>query len=78
MATQLMSYNYWAQALEPLTHTREAAAVRSLLTATREQPPSLQLEKACAHQQRPIRARNKLINLKKCMHWYKEKLYWGI
>ena len=38
---------------------REATAMRSLRTATRSSPRSLQLEKARAQQQRPNSAQNK-------------------
>ena len=45
--------------------TRETNTVRSPCPTTKSSPCSLQLEKACTQQQRPITAKNKLIFKKK-------------
>ena len=62
-----MCHNYWACALEPLSHnywspcsaTREATATRSPRTAMKSSPRSLQLEKAGMQQWRPNAAKKK-------------------
>ena len=52
--------NYWSLcAYNPCCTTREATAMRSPCTTTKSSPHSLQLEKACAQQQRPSTAKTK-------------------
>ena len=62
-------HNYWAcvlqwlkpGGLESVLQTREATAIRSPLTTTKNSPCSLQLEKAHIKQQRASAAKNKYI-----------------
>ena len=71
-ATKPVHHKYWACALEPASHnywspcawspcstTRQATTMRSVCTATKSSPCSLQLEKARAQQRRPSTAKNK-------------------
>ena len=60
----LTNCDFWACVLSCLcTTTREAIVRRNPCTATGEQPPLAQLEKACTQQQRPNAAKNKKVNL---------------
>ena len=62
----LSSHATTTEAHVPRAHAlqqREATTMRSLHTATKSSPCSLQLEKAHAQQQRPNAAKNKLIFL---------------
>ena len=77
-ATKPTCHNYWACTLEPASHnywslctwslcsaTREATATRSLGTATKSSPLSLQLEKARVQQRRLSAAKNKINKINK-------------
>ena len=72
-ATKPLGHNSWARVLqllkpanlEPVLHNRRSAAVRSLSTAAKSSPCSLQLEKAYRQQRRPSATKNTLINFLK-------------
>ena len=58
--TELACHNYRSsRAYSLCSTTREATATRSLHTATKSSPCSLQLEEACAQQRRPNTAKKK-------------------
>ena len=69
-ALEPVSLNYWAHVpqllkllrLEPVLRNKRSHLNEKPAHPNEEEPPSLQLEKACSQQQRPNAAKNKLIN----------------
>ena len=66
-ALEPASHNYWAcmlQLLKPVLHNKRSHHCKTLLTATKSRPSSVQLQKARVQQWRPNRAKNKYIKIK--------------
>ena len=76
-STEPMCCSYWSPCiLEPMLHPREATAVKSPSTATREQSHSQQLEKSLCSNEDPAQPKIKSINTQNGFFKKKEiKLY---